>query len=70
MICNDVADIYQLLDEAEYNMKSFADVEGVAGASSDIYISLYIIRKRNQVIVCVFLKINFLNLKIWLSRSL
>ena len=70
MICNDVADIYQLLDEAEYNMKSFADVEGVAGAPSDIYISLYIIRKRNQVIVCVFLKINFLNLKMWLSRSL
>ena len=70
MICNDVADIYQLLDEAEYNMKSFTDVEGVAGAPSDIYISLYIIRKRNQVIVCVFLKINFLNLKIWLSRSL
>ena len=69
-MCNDVADIYQLLDEAEYNMKSFADVEGVAGAPSDIYISLYIIRKRNQVIVCVFLKINFLNLKIWLSRSL
>ena len=52
-----MADIYQLLDEAEYNMKNFADVEGVAEARFDIYISLYIIRKRNQAIVCVFLKI-------------
>ena len=59
-----MADIYQLLDKAEYNMKDFADVEGVAEAPSDIYISLYIIRKRNQVIFCVFLKIIFLNLKI------
>ena len=30
MICNDVADIYQLLGEAEYNTKNFADVDGVA----------------------------------------
>ena len=70
MICNDVEDIYQLLDEAEYNTKKFAHVEDVAEAPFDIYISLYIIRKRNQVIVCVFLKIIFLNLKIWLPRSL
>ena len=61
-----MADIYQLLDEAEYNMKNFADVEGVAEAPSDVYISLYIIRKRN----CVFLKIIFLNLKIRLPRTL
>lgn len=65
-----MADIYQLLDEAEYNIKNFADVEGVAEAPSDVYISLYIIRKRNQVIVCVFLKIIFLNLKICLPRTL
>ena len=54
-----MADIYQLLDKAEYNMKNFADVEGVAEAPLDIYISLYIIRKQNQAIVCVFLKIIF-----------
>ena len=54
-----MADIYQLLDKAEYNMKNFADVEGVAEAPFDIYISLYIIRKQNQAIVCVFLKIIF-----------
>ena len=70
MICNDVADIYQLLVEAKYNTTNFADVEGVAEVPSDIYISLYIIRKRNQVIVCIFLQINILNLKIWLPRSL
>ena len=65
-----MAAIYQLLDEAEYNMKNFAEVDGVAEARFNIYISLYTIRKRNQVIVCVFLKIIVVNLKIWLARSL
>ena len=59
MICNDVADIYQLWDEAEYSMKNFADVEGVAEAPSDIYLCLYTIRKRNQVFVVYSFKLLF-----------
>ena len=58
MICNDVANIYQLLDEAKYNTTNFADVEGVAEAPSDIYISLQLYHPEVESSYCLCIPSN------------
>ena len=53
MICNDVADIYQLLDEAKYNTTNFAGC-GRRGGSTLRYLhkSLYHPEEESSYCLC------------------
>ena len=57
MICNDVADIYQLLDEAKYNTTNFAGC-GRRGGSTLRYLHKSLYHPEEELSYCLCIPSN------------